>query len=295
MQLRDLINLNFQPTTHGYLAPRTSSMKNIFHPTDLGHGSTTAFLIALRLAATTKGTLTIMHVDGTGEGEWSDLPGVRKTLSRWGMLQDEHDLEEFEQTGMRVRKQLMKSKRPVSSCLNYLSEHPTDLIVLATHQGSGNNWLKRKVAEPLARGAGEPTLFVPENAKGLVDADTGKVNLRSILIPVTMDPSPQRAIDMAVHTAKALSDGLVRFTFLHVGGVYSSPPVSIPEHPNWTVEHMLREGDPVDTIVKVASDTSADLVVMATKGHDGFLDMFRGSNTERVLRGVHCPMMAVPV
>ena len=269
-------------------------MKHIFHPTDLGHGSTTAFLIALRLAATTQGALTIMHVDGTGEGEWSDLPGVRKTLSKWGMLKDEHDLEEFEQIGMRVRKQMMKSQRPVSSCLNYLSEHPTDLIVLATNQGSGNNWLKRKVAEPLARGAGEPTLFVPENAKGLVDADTGKVNLRQILVPVTVSPSPQRAVDMAVRTAKALADGRVRFTFLHVGGEYEAPVVSIPEHPNWTVEHMLRLGDPVDTIVNVADATRADLIVMATKGHDGFLDMLRGSKTERVLRAVHCPVMAVP-
>ncbi len=269
-------------------------MKHIFHPTDLGHGSTTAFLIALRLAATTKSALTIMHVDGTGEGEWSDLPGVRKTLSRWGMLKDEHDLEEFEQTGMQVRKKLMKGKRPVSNCLDYLSEHRADLIVLATHQGSGNNWRKRKVAEPLARGAGEPTLFVPENAKGLVDADTGKVNLRSILVPVMVNPDPQRAIDMAVSTAKALADGRVRFTFLHVGGEYKAPVVTVPEHPNWTVEHMLRLGDPVQTIVEVAEATSADLVVMATKGHDGFLDMLRGSKTERVLRAVRCPIMAVP-
>lgn len=270
-------------------------MKHIFHPTDLGYGSTTAFLIALRLAATTKGALTIMHVDGTGEGEWSDLPGVRKTLCKWGMLKDEHDLEEFEQIGMRVHKKMMKGKRPVNSCLDHLKEDHSDLIVLATNQGSGNNWGKRKVAEPLARGAGEPTLFVPENAKGLVDADTGKVNLRSILIPVMVDPSPQRAIDMAVSTAKALSDGRVRFTFLHVGGEYKAPVVTVPEHPNWTVEHMLRLGDPVETIVNVAEATSADLVVMATKGHDGFLDMLRGSTTERVLRAVRCPVMAVPV
>jgi nucleotide-binding universal stress UspA family protein len=44
----------------------------------------------------------------------------------------------------------------------------------------------------------------------------------------------------------------------------------------------------------VAEATSADLVVMATKGHDGFLDMLRGSKTERVLRAVRCPIMAVP-
>ena len=32
----------------------------------------------------------------------------------------------------------------------------------------------------------------------------------------------------------------------------------------------------------------------SNKGHDGFLDMFRGSKTERVLRAVNCPLMAVP-
>ncbi|MFZ1665322.1 MAG: universal stress protein, partial [Flavobacteriales bacterium] len=116
----------------------------------------------------------------------------------------------------------------------------------------------------------------------------------SILVPVMVDPDPQRAIDMAVSTAKALADGRVRFTFLHVGGEYKAPVVTVPEHPNWTTEHMLRLGDPVQTIVDVAEATRADLVVMATKGHDGFLDMLRGSKTERVLRAVRCPIMAVP-
>ena len=275
-----------------YLAAPSTVMKQIFHPTDLGHGSTAAFLIALRIAATAHGTLTIMHVDGSGEGEWADLPGVRKTLSRWGLLKEETDVAGFERIGMGVRKHLMKGHRPVSSCLNYLNGHPTDLIVLATHQG--NTWLKRKVAEPIARGAGEPSLFVPEHAKGLVDAATGKVTLRHILVPVTVSPSPQAAIDMALRTARSLADGPVRFTLLHVGTETTRPLVDLPEHAGWTFELMLREGDTVETIVNVADATRADLVVMATKGHDGFLDMFRGSKTERVLRAVSCPLMAVP-
>jgi hypothetical protein len=94
-------------------------MKNIFHPSTFATVAP-AFLIALRLAATTKSALTIMHVDGTGEGEWSDLPGVRKTLSRWGMLKDEHDLEEFEQMGICVNKQMMMAM-PGEHCLDYLS------------------------------------------------------------------------------------------------------------------------------------------------------------------------------
>ena len=47
-------------------------------------------------------------------------------------------------------------------------------------------------------------------------------------------------------------------------------------------------------IVDHIREDEPDLVVMATKGHDGFLDMFRGSKTERVLRAVSCPLMAVP-
>ena len=34
-----------------------------------------------------------------------------------------------------------------------------------------------------------------------------------------------------------------------------------------------------------------DLVVMASRGHDGFLDALRGSTTERVLRQVTCPLL----
>jgi len=37
-----------------------------------------------------------------------------------------------------------------------------------------------------------------------------------------------------------------------------------------------------------------DLLIMTTAGHNGILDVFQGSVTERVLRKVHCPVLAVP-
>jgi len=39
----------------------------------------------------------------------------------------------------------------------------------------------------------------------------------------------------------------------------------------------------------------ADLIVMSTTGHDGFLDALRGSTTERVVRGANCPVLAILV
>jgi nucleotide-binding universal stress UspA family protein len=45
----------------------------------------------------------------------------------------------------------------------------------------------------------------------------------------------------------------------------------------------------------LATAEQADLVAMPTKGHDGFLDVLRGSTTERVVRHAPCPVLALPV
>ena len=50
----------------------------------------------------------------------------------------------------------------------------------------------------------------------------------------------------------------------------------------------------METIVQVAEEVAADLVVMATAGHEGFLDALRGSTTEQVLRQAKRAMLAVP-
>jgi nucleotide-binding universal stress UspA family protein len=50
----------------------------------------------------------------------------------------------------------------------------------------------------------------------------------------------------------------------------------------------------VDTILAVARERAADLIVMTTEGRSGFLDALRGSTTERVLRSGALPLLAVP-
>ncbi|MCB0757325.1 MAG: universal stress protein, partial [Flavobacteriales bacterium] len=74
----------------------------------------------------------------------------------------------------------------------------------------------------------------------------------------------------------------------------TDPIIELPERTGWSFERIVRQGDPVGTIVHVAEATRADLVLMTTKGHDGFLDALRGSTTERVMRAVKCPVLAVP-
>ena len=108
-----------------------------------------------------------------------------------------------------------------------------------------------------------------------------------MLLPVDSTPGPEPALEAARRLTWALQCPEVTFTLLHVGGAGEMPAVQIEEQPGWTWEKVTREGEVVDTILTVARERGADLIVMTTAGRQGFLDALRGSTTERVLRGGH--------
>lgn len=53
------------------------------------------------------------------------------------------------------------------------------------------------------------------------------------------------------------------------------------------------EGTPAETIVAIADEEHADVIVMFTDGRDGLEDIFFGSITERVLRNTDIDLLAV--
>jgi len=52
--------------------------------------------------------------------------------------------------------------------------------------------------------------------------------------------------------------------------------------------------DAVSAILEAAGEQQADLIAMPTAGHQGFLDVVRGSTSERLLRHAPCPVLAIP-
>jgi nucleotide-binding universal stress UspA family protein len=177
--------------------------------------------------------------------------------------------------------------------LEYCRDHPPDLLVLATHQREGlSRWLHKAVAEPLARRSRAMTLFVPQHSRGFVSPVDGAVTLRRILVPVDHSPSGQAAVEEAYFLAAGFDRRGVVFKLLHVGA--GMPTLYLPHRPGWRWEERVVPGDPVERILKEESEWAPDLVVMASQGHRDFLDALRGSTTERVLRGAHCPVLAVP-
>lgn len=290
------VEINIETKSEYVIAPELF-WNRIFHPTDFSDTSRVAFAHALKLATREHGQLTILH---TGKEQhdlhWSEFPRVRETLEQWEILPAHSPQEALAELGLNVRKISAPHKDTVESILHYLHKHPHDLIVLATHQYSGLERLTHKtIAESVARRSGEMTLFIPEGVEGFISLADGAADLQNILIPVDHDPRPQLAIEAAASIAALLDCTNVTFTVLHIGPSKSFPPIKTYPGAEWRWEAMVEYGDIEEQILRAAAQCNADLIVMPTQGHHGFLDALRGSTTERIVRQADCPVLTVPV
>ena len=272
-------------------------VESVFHPTDFSPASADAFAHALAIALVRRASFTILHAGDAylGEDQWTSFPPVRETLERWGVLEKGSPRSAvFDELMMTVKKVNVRGD-PLKAILDYLEKRRMDLIVLATEGRDGlPRWLRRSVAETVARRTRTKTLFVPRGARGFVSAEDGSVALRRVLIPIASDPDPGAALEYASRAASAFSEGAVKVTLLHVGDA-AMPAPAVPESPVCSWEMLQRSGDVVDTIAEVAGEIEPDLMFMATRGRDGVLDALRGTVTEQVLRRSPCPLVAVPM
>ena len=271
-------------------------VESIFHPSDFTEASEVAFAHALKMALVTKSKLRMMHVSPNPGAEWQDFPGVRATLERWHLIPKESPRSAVADLGIDVKKVVAAGDDPVKACLGFLEKHPVDLIVLAVHQHQGRmRWLHKSVGEPIARGSGQMTLFLPHGVEGFVSRQDGSVSLRNILIPITTKPRPQPSVEAAVRLIGNLQLPAGTATLLHVGPAGDAPAVRIPEDTGWTWTRVTREGEPAEVILQTAGSVAADLIIMTTDGPEGFLDGLRGTTSERVLRKARCPIANLPV
>jgi len=273
-----------------------NAIGSIFHPSDFSQASELAFAHALKIALVARSQLNILHVAGDEDVRWTDFPGVRETLERWGLIPPGSPKSAVAELGIDVRKVKLASGRPVQASLGYLEKHPADLIVLAVHQYQGRmRWMADRVGTPIARAAGEGTLFIPHGVRGFVSPKDGSVSLKNILIPIAAKPSPQPAVEAAARLIASLGLAGGTVTLLHVGDAAGAPLAKIPVGAGWSWNRVDRAGDPEEVILEMAHSLDAGLIMMTTDGPDGFLDGLRGTTSERVLRRSPCPVMNLPV
>jgi nucleotide-binding universal stress UspA family protein len=270
-------------------------LASIFHPSDFSEASGIAFAHALRIALVTGARLDLLHVSSSGASDWLDFPAVRATLERWQLLPNGSSMGDLTKLGIDVNKIVIPGQNPVAASLDFLGTHPADLIVLAVHQYEGRTrWMKQRVGEPIARGAGEMTLFIPHGTRGFVSQDDGALSLRNVLIPIAHKPHAEPAVEAAGLMVRSLGIEAGTFCLLHAGQAAEAPVVSCRCPAGWALTRLVREGDPSEVIVNTAETIGADLIVMTTEGPQGFLDALRGSTSERVLRRTPCPVMSLP-
>jgi len=271
--------------------------QTIFHPTDFSFASEMAYAHALKLTLAAKAELTVIHYAEQGlVTSWDYFPKVRETLTDWNVLARDCAKDDMHALGMRVDGIIATGPDIFSSIVQHLNQKNPDIMVLATHQIEGlNRWLYTPLAEPLAREARCPTLFVPPLAEGGVSCKDGTVTLERILIPITRLIPPQLAIDRAVELASLLDARRIDWKIFHVCKKEHIPAVHLPSREGWKWKKFARPGHPVDQLLEMATEFSPHLIVMMTEGHRGLFDVFQGSTTERIVRGVRCPVLAVPV
>lgn len=274
----------------------TLPFRKIFHPTDFSADSAVALAHALKLALVARAEFAIMHVDPAVSREnFEDFPRIRPILALWGILPEGSSKEQVAALGVTIKKIRAIADNPTAAISQHLTLHPTDLVVLSTHQYEGIERLRHHaVAEPIARAAHSNTLFVPSRIEGFVGADSGRGMLRRILIPVSQAPHPQPAVDVATALAAGLGSDTVSFQLVHAGSEEELPKINKPQQAGWTWDQVVGQADVVDWILAAGAGYDVDLIVMMTEGHNSILDMLRGSTTERVLRGARCPLLAIP-
>lgn len=77
------------------------------------------------------------------------------------------------------------------------------------------------------------------------------------------------------------------------GFVVLSPIIEMLENAGAAFHTRVVAGTPAETIVQIADEEQADLIVMYTDGRDNLGDMMFGSITERVLRDTNVNLLAV--
>jgi hypothetical protein len=119
-----------------------------------------------------------------------------------------------------VSKVEINHRDAISGISTFIIGHRRDLLV-ATHGRQGiNRWLHGSVSEEVLRRTRVPTLLIGPHSRDFVDAQSGKIRLRRILLPVAPEPEPSPAWTLNMLSALLSPLGVSgdSFELIHVAG-----------------------------------------------------------------------------
>ena len=182
-------------------------------------------------------------------------------------------------------------------------EHQIDLLVLTTHGRRGlRRFLLGSVAEEIWRTAECPVLTVGPRA---LDHPAGEIALRQILYPTDLSAESFSAAPFALSFALEYGS---RLTVLHVvpAAIRTSAQLlarafrdELQEtFPSETVpwcepDCLVESGDPAETILKIAREREADLIVLGVRSPEALAKQHISNVAYPVVAGADCPVLTV--
>ncbi len=210
--------------------------------------------------------------------------------------------------------QVVEAPTPVTGIVEYARERQPDLMVMGTHGWRGFDRLVfGSTTERVLHNAPCPVLTVPPSARELTAGET--LRWGRILCAYDFSPSSARAFELARWFAEEQHG---RVTLLHVLELLSPEEAHTVAHYQVAEYVSIRQqearnqlktvlpdatgtwrdpcdrvelGSPSKTILRVAQEMNADLIVMGAQGHGTLGAMILGSTTHTVVRRATCPVL----
>jgi len=168
-----------------------------------------------------------------------------------------------------------------------------DLVILPTHARKGVlRWLAGSTAEAVARNLSAPCLLLPLGGRGFVDAGSGALDLKHLLVLGGSVADAQLGLDAAAWLARAAGQPNAQLTLLHVDDGTPAPAFRVPAGVQLRMERA--QGPFEDVVAKLADQAQASVLVLVSHGHDELRDVFWSSHTERVLHTASRPVLWIP-
>lgn len=139
--------------------------------------------------------------------------------------------------------------------------------------------------------------------------------MKNILVPVDFSDCSKQAASVAYLLANKFGAKMHLFTSLELPRNWSEMDETERQQDDWAQETLQRgetklselkrwyadvpvettctDSDMVRNIAKYVQEKNIDLVVMGSHGASGKSEYFIGSNTQKVVRSVHCPVLVI--
>jgi nucleotide-binding universal stress UspA family protein len=294
--------------------------KHILCPIDFSDTSIRALTYATAFATWYEAQLEVLHVVPAFEdtlvpeqsGRTSEPGGP---LSREAIVSViRRSIESVNATRLNA-KILAHEGRTHEVIVNRTQAQPADLLVMGTHGRSGfNRLLLGSVTEKVLRTATCPVLTVPAAAPAMTAA---AVAFKRIICAIDHSPSALKALQYALELGRQ-ADGCVTALY----ALEYMDPEEPCEHVDFDIRkrrqhfidharerlHAQLAQEPTTSceieevvaidraykaVLKQATASKADLIVMGAQGTGGVELMLYGSNTQHVLRAASCPVLTV--